>query len=92
MKKFLESNLNAKSTENVLKMVNRVIKGWINYHVISDNRHSVDQFLEKSKFLIHKWLNRRGGKKYVSWKKLMIILKASGFPKHWKTKSMFEAC
>ena len=92
MKKFLESNLNAESTEEVFKRINRVIKGWINYHAVSDNRHSVDQFLEKSKFLIHKWLNRRGGKKYVSWRKLMIILKASGFPKHGKTISMFEAC
>jgi len=36
-----------------------------------------------------KWLNRRGGKHYVSWNKLMRGLNAVGFPMTWKTISMF---
>lgn len=92
MRKFLWDNLNAEDTTLILKMVIRVIKGWVNYHAISDNRHSVDQFLEKSKYLLHRWFNRRGRKKYVTWKNLIIRLKAVGFPKRWKTISMFQTC
>ncbi len=91
MKKFLWNKLNTESTTMVLKMVNMVVKGWINYHAISDNSHSIDQFLEKSKFLLHRWLNRRGGKKYVTWKQLMLTLKEVGFPKDYKILSMFHS-
>lgn len=90
MRKFLRENLNAKSAKEVLKHVIRVVRGWINYHAVSDNKHSVNQFLERCKYLLHRWLNRRGGKRYVSWKKLTVMLNAVGFPTRWKTVSMFH--
>jgi len=90
MKTFLMENLNAKDTTLVLSSVIKVIRGWVNYHGISDNKHSVGQFLEKSKYLIYKWFNRRGGKKYVSWESLLKKLKALDYPKKWITKSMFQ--
>ena len=90
MKTFLMENLNAKDTTLVLSSVIKVIRGWVNYHGISDNKHSVGQFLEKSKYLIYKWFNRRGGKKYVSWESLLKRLKALDYPKKWITKSMFQ--
>src|SRR3989338_2034618 len=68
MRTFLTNNLNAKSKNEILLAVIRVVRGWINYHSISDNKHSISQFLEKSKYLIYKWLDRRGGKKYVTLK------------------------
>ena len=89
MKTFLMKNLNTKDTTLVLLRAIKVIRGWVNYHGISDNKHSVGQFLEKSKYLIHKWLNRRGGKKYVSWESLLKKLKALDYPRKWITKSMF---
>ncbi len=71
-------------------MVIKVTKGWINYHGISDNKHRVRLFLEKTKYIIHKWMNRRGGKRYVTWTKLMQNLNLLGFPSKWKVKSMFQ--
>ena len=90
MKEFLRKNLNAECTKSVLLTVIRVIRGWVNYHGISDNKHSVRQFLEKSKYIIYKWLNRRGGKKHTTWSRSLMILKALDFPIKWKTKSMFQ--
>ena len=89
MRRFLRENLNTKDTLGVLKTVIRVIKGWINYHGVSDNKRRVGQFLERSKRIILQWLNRRGGKRRVSWNKLLRGLNAIGFPKTWKTISMF---
>ena len=89
MKRYLRRNLNAEDTLGVIKSVIRVIKGWVNYHGVSDNQRRVGQFLERSKRIILQWLNRRGGKRRVTWDKLLRALKAMGFPSRWKTASMF---
>jgi group II intron reverse transcriptase/maturase len=90
MKEFLRKNLNAECTKSVLLTVIKAIRGWVNYHGISDNQHSVRQFLERSKYLIYKWLNRKGGKKNTTWSRSLKILNALDFPAKWKTKSMFQ--
>ena len=89
MKQYLRDNLNNGDTTGVIKTVIRVVKSWANYHAVSDNQRRVGQFLERTKRIILCWLNRRGGKRYVTWDKLLIGLKALGFPKHVKTISMF---
>lgn len=90
MRQYLRKNLNTKDTLGVIKTVIRVIKGWANYHGVSDNKRRVGQFLEQSKRVILQWLNRRGGKRRITWKKLLRGLKALGFPTQWKTVSMFQ--
>lgn len=89
MKQFLRKNLNAESTDIVLKTVIKVVRGWVNYHGVSDNNRRVDQFLERTKWQILRWLNRRGRKRPLTWDKLLLILKALNFPTKWKTISMF---
>lgn len=91
MKKFLRKNLNTRDTTATLKTVIRGIRGWVNYHGISDNARRVNQFLERSKRLILRWINRRGRKRPCTWNRLLQILKALGFPSKWKTVSMFQA-
>ncbi len=61
----------------------------MNYHGISDNKRRAGQFLERTKRILLRWLNRRGGKHRVTWNKLLNILKVLEFPKMWKTVSMF---
>ncbi|UYM15119.1 group II intron reverse transcriptase/maturase [Endozoicomonas euniceicola] len=87
---FLWKNLSSDRVQT-LKTAIRVIKGWINYHGISDNRRRVKQFIEQGKRIILKWLNRQGGKRYLNWEKLSKILKALGYPEKWKTVSMFQS-
>lgn len=89
MKLYLRENLTTRNTLGVIKTVIRVIRGWVNYHGVSDNKRRVGQFLERSKRIILNWLNRKGGKRRVTWDKLLRSLKALGFPKQWKTISMF---
>lgn len=89
MKEYLRKNLNTRDTSGVLKTVIRVVRGWVNYHGISDNQRRVAAFLEITKRIILQWLNRRGGKRYVTWEKLSRKLKALGFPTNVKTVSMF---
>ena len=89
MKKFLHENLNTEDTPALLKTVVRGIKGWINYHGISDNQRRVDQYLKVSSKLIFRWLNRRGRKNTLTWKRFAVIRKAIDFPKQWKTVSMY---
>jgi hypothetical protein len=66
-----------------------VVQGWINYHGISDNQRRVTAFIEISRRELLGWFNRRGGKKPMTWKKLVKVLKAINFPQNWKTVSMF---
>ena len=89
LRQYLRKNLNTDDTRGVIKTVIRVTRGWINYHAVSDNRRRVSQFLERTKRTILWWLNRRGGRRRVTWPKLMRALKAIGFPSKWKTVSMF---
>ena len=89
LRMYLRENLNTNDTLGVLKTVIRVVQGWVNYHCVSDNRPRVQAFLEQAKRLILQWLNRKGGKRRVTWDKLLRLLKALGFPKAEKTISMF---
>jgi RNA-directed DNA polymerase len=89
MKKWLREQLNARDTYVVLQQVKRVVKGWINYHGISDNARRVRQFIDQTKRILFKWFNRRGRRKYLNWGGFSKILKAVGFPEKWKTISMF---
>ena len=89
MKAYLRENLNSKDTQGVIKAVIRVVIGWANYHGVSDNQRRVAQFLERTKRILLRWLNRRGGKRKVTWEKLLQILGEAKYPKNWKTVSMF---
>ena len=45
LSKFLQKQLNTPNTSDVLKMIVRVLRGWINYHGISDNGRRVRGFI-----------------------------------------------
>lgn len=89
LKRYLRQNLNTPDTVGTVRKVIRVVKGWVNYHAISDNDKRVGSFLEIVKRILLRWLNRKGGKRRHTWDKLSTALKALGFPKMWKTVSMF---
>lgn len=90
LRNFLWSKLNADRTQT-LKITIKVIKGWINYHAISDNRRRIRQFIQQCKRTILRWFNRKGGRHPMSWEKLNRILKTFGYPENWKTTSMFQS-
>lgn len=89
IKHFLRKSLNAKDTSEVINQVILTVKGWINYHGISDNEKRVKEFILESKKLLYRWFNRRGGNRYVSWDRVQQILARHKFPDRWKRISMF---
>lgn len=92
LRDFLWRNLNAPNKRLVLNTIIRVIRGWINYHCISDNQRRVRQFIFQSTRIIYRWFNRKGVRRRMTWKTLNIILKMLGFPSRWKTRSLFASC
>ena len=88
LRKFLWKNLSAKYL-NILKTVIRVVRGWINYHNISDNARMVDAFRKQSMRIIFKWINRKGRKRPITWERFNRKMEAIGFPKAGKVISMF---
>lgn len=89
LRNYLWENLNTRNTWELLKTVVRVIKGWVNYHAISDNQRRVSAFLEHAKKLLFSWFNRRGRKYPITWGRFIKILDRIKFPKTWKVVSMF---
>lgn len=89
LRQYLRGQLNKRNKTQVLTNVIRVIKGWINYHGISDNQRRVSSFIYQSKHVIYWWFNRMGGKRGMNWKRLTEVLKKVNFPEKWKTVSMF---
>ena len=89
MRAYLRENLNTKDTVQIVKRVIQVVRGWVNYHAVSDNEKRVSSFIGSSKRILWKWLNRRGGNRHATWSRLIQVLKALGFPERWKVISMF---
>jgi hypothetical protein len=85
----LRNNLNTEHIELTLKGVVRRVKGWINYHAISDNHRRVNSFLEEVRKAIHKWFNRKGRSRSLKWSDLPYWLKQINFPTRYKTIPMW---
>lgn len=93
LRQYLREHLNTPDTPGLLKQVVRAVKGWVNYHAVSDNGRRVKSFLEHAKNILFAWFNRRGKKNAMSWKTLSKILAHFKYPTSWKTVSMFpKAC
>lgn len=90
IKQFLRKNLNAVNTGTIIDHVILIVKGWINYHGISDNERRVRGFIIETKRIVHRWFNRRGGNQYIRWDKVLQILTRHQFPERWKRISMFQ--
>jgi RNA-directed DNA polymerase len=91
LRKYLRENRNTQ-THKILARVKKVAIGWVSYHAISDNQKRVSSFILECKRALFRWINRKGGNRYVSWGRFGNILKQIRFPQNFKTKSMFSAC
>lgn len=89
IREYLWDNLNTTDAAGVLTKVVQIMRGWINYHGISDNDRRVGGFIHKCKRHLFNWLNRRGRKRHIRWDKFSRLLVYINFPCRWKTISMF---
>jgi group II intron reverse transcriptase/maturase len=86
---YLRENLN-KDIKSTLMGVVRQVKGWLNYHAISDNHKRVMSYLHEVQWALYAWFNRKGSKGSFLWSHLDPWLDRISFPKTYKTLSMFS--
>jgi RNA-directed DNA polymerase len=91
LKQFLRKQLNTSDTMGILKLVASVIRGWLNYHGVSDNERRVGQFIRLCRQIVRKWVNRRGRKRPMNWENFNKLMEKVNLPKTWKTISLFES-
>lgn len=89
IREFLKENRNTGNATRFLRVVTQIVRGWINYHGISDNQRRVGRFITRCKHLIFEWFGHRGSKRKMTWDRLSRILKEINFPERWKTRLMF---
>ena len=89
MREFLRKNLNTRDTRALLSLVKARVRGWINYHAVSDNQRQVQNFVLHSKRIIFNWFNRRGGKKKWNWDRFTKLLQRISYPSKFNTVSLF---
>lgn len=80
MRQFLRDNINAPNTPAVVAQVVAGVRGWVNYHAVSDNQKAVSGFIEVSKRILFHWFSRRGGKRRMTWPKFQKLLVKVGYP------------
>ena len=91
LKTYLREHLNTEDEEGLIRSVIRRMKGWINYHAISDNGRRVRGFILNVKRTLFRWYNRRSQRKSMTWDKLNKRLEGMKFPSSFKTISMFTS-
>jgi RNA-directed DNA polymerase len=78
-KEWLKVNRTMK-IHNVVKRLQRSLKGYFNYYCITDNSRSVRNFVDKVKRLFFKWMNRRSQRKSFNFDKFTLFLRKFPFP------------
>ena len=91
LREYLRKSLN-QETKATIERVKRIVKGWVNYHAISDNQRRVSSFILLSERAVFNWINRKGGKRKMNWTAFGKLLREMNYPKNFKTTSMFNVC
>lgn len=86
IKQYIRSNRHDK---NLLVSMTRVVRGYLNYFAINDNKQRITQFLREVERLLFKWLNRRSQKGWMEWQRFRQILERVGWPKPKILKDIF---
>lgn len=59
----------------IVAYLNRSLQGYYNYYCITDNIPTVDNFQDKIRSLLFKWMNRRSQRKSFNWEKFAMFMK-----------------
>ena len=89
LRDYLWKNLHTPNAQATVKRVIAGVRGWVNYHSVSDNQHAVSGFLKVSRRILFEWFNRRGKKRSMNWKRFSQYLIAVNYPSYFKTVSLF---
>lgn len=88
IKGYLREGLSTSDLKLFLKGFVSRVKGWVNYHAVSNNQPSVESFLFVCRRHLLRWFRRRGsGRGRLTESAVNALLKTFGFPYNFKTFS-----
>lgn len=70
---WIKSNRHKKLNELIYDL-NIKLRGHYNYYGVTFNSRSINRYYEQVKRILHKWINRRGGKKVWNWNKFTKLI------------------
>lgn len=70
---WIKNNKHKKLKELIYNL-NIKLRGHYNYYGVTFNSRSINSYFEQVKRILHKWLNRRGGKKVWNWNKFSKLI------------------
>ncbi|MGD6903472.1 group II intron maturase-specific domain-containing protein, partial [Bacillus infantis] len=65
---------------DIMGRISRSLIGYYNYYCITDNLQTVENFLDRIRKLLFKWMNRRSQRKSFSWEKFKLFLEKYPLP------------
>lgn len=74
MEEWIKVNRHGRIRE-IIEKLNDKLRGHYGYYGITFNLRKVRSYYEQTKCILHKWLNRRGGKQNWNWEKFTKLIK-----------------
>jgi len=76
-------------TKVLMQKVRIKLQGHYAYYGVTDNSEAIARFAYEAQKILHKWLNRRGKRKCLSWDKFSLLLRRYPLPKPRVTVCLF---
>jgi RNA-directed DNA polymerase len=71
---------NTKTLKEIWKTFTAKVRGHIQYYGVSHNAKAVNQFVQETRRIAFKWLNRRSQRKSFTWEKFALFMEAHPMP------------
>lgn len=88
VKEWLKKNRHL-PTKELMKMMNIKLQGYCRYYGVTSNKNAVSNFIDETKRLLFKWLNRRSQRKSFDWSKFNLFLKKYPLPRAYICVNIF---
>jgi RNA-directed DNA polymerase len=70
MHEWIKLNRHKHSIRVLIAKLNQKLRGHYGYYGITFNARRISSYCQQTKRMLHKWLNRRGGKRIWTWEKI----------------------
>ena len=89
VKEWLKKNRHS-PTKELMKMLKIKLHGYCRYYGVTSNKNSISDFIDETKRLLYKWLNRRSQRKSFDWSRFNLFLKKYPLPRAYICVNIFE--
>ena len=89
VKEWLKKNRHS-PTKELMKALKIKLQGYGRYYGVTNNRKSVSNFIDETKRLLFKWLNRRSQRKSFDWSRFNLFLNKYPLPRACTYVNIFE--